>query len=160
MTGIIVTRTKDTEGNNVTIVSDGYGASSDDTDIDPNTNIRWKYQPLPGYFNKNAEQPEIANARNPNSWPSTWPDKSSEWDGAWNGYFGLNQFNADQEVFYVMDDLSNTEYSYYPIDGTTDGGLGLQVRVRLFQWSQALAKIYSLCNTKFPISATGITQLV
>ena len=54
--------------------------------------------------------------------------------------FWLNQFNADQEVFYVMDDLSNTEYSYYPIDGTTDGGLGLQVRVRLFQWSQALAK--------------------
>ena len=47
MTGIIVTRTKDAEGNNVTIVSDGYGASSDDTDIDPNTNIRWKYQPLP-----------------------------------------------------------------------------------------------------------------
>ncbi|MEL0010231.1 MAG: hypothetical protein VW868_01560, partial [Bacteroidota bacterium] len=134
MTGIIVTRTKDAEGNNVTIVSDGYGASSDDSDIDPNTNIRWKYQPLPGYFNKDAEQPEIANARNPNSWPSTWPDKSSEWDGAWNGYFGLNQFNADQEVFYVMDDLSNTEYSYYPIDGSTDGGLGLQVRVRLFQW--------------------------
>ena len=140
MTGIIVTRTKDAEGNNVTIVSDGYGASSDDSDIDPNTNIRRKYQPLPGYFNKDAEQPEIANARNPNSWPSTWPDKSSEWDGAWNGYFGLNQFNADQEVFYVMDDLSNTEYSYYPIDGSTDGGLGLQVRVRLFQWSQALAK--------------------
>ena len=27
MTGIIVTRTKDAEGNNVTIVSDGYGAS-------------------------------------------------------------------------------------------------------------------------------------
>ena len=140
MTGIIVSRTKDQEGNDVTIVNDGYGASSDDTDIDPNTNIRWKYQPLPGYYNKEGEYPEIANSRNPDSWPNSWPDKNSDWDGAWNGYFGLNQFNADQEVFYVMDDLSNTEYSYYPINGSIDGGLGLQIRVRLFQWSQALAK--------------------
>jgi len=140
MTGIIVSRTKDQEGNDVTIVNDGYGASSDDTDIDPNTNVRWKYQPLPGYFNREGENPEIANSRNPDSWPSSWPDKNSDWDGAWNGYFGLNQFNADQEVFYVMDDLSNTEYSFYPINGSTDGGLGLQIRVRLFQWSQALAK--------------------
>ena len=140
MTGIIVTRTQDTDGQDVTIVSDGYGASSDDTDIDPNTNIRWKYQPLPGYFNQTSENPEIANSRNSESWPSRWPDQSSEWDGAWNGFFGLNQFNADQEVFYVMDDLSNTEFKYFPIDGTQDGGLGIQVRVRLFQWSQALAK--------------------
>ena len=140
MTGIIVSRTKDQEGNEVTIVNDGYGASSDDTDIDPNTNVRWKYQPLPGYFNREGENPEIANSRNPNSWPRSWPDKNSDWDGAWNGYFGLNQFNADQEVFYVMDDLSNTEYSFYPINGSSDGGLGLQIRVRLFQWSQALAK--------------------
>jgi hypothetical protein len=140
MTGIVVTRTKDQDGNDVIIVSDGYAASSDADDIDPNTNIRWKYQPLPGYFNREGDTPEIANSRNPNSWPTSWPDKGPEWDGAWNGYFGLNQFNADQEVFYVMDDLSNTEYSYYPIDGSTYGGLGLQIRVRLFQWSQALAK--------------------
>ena len=30
--------------------------------------------------------------------------------------------------------------SFYPINGSSDGGLGLQIRVRLFQWSQALAK--------------------
>lgn len=140
MSGIIVTQVKDTEGQDVVIVSDGYGAASDATDIDPFTNIRWKYQPLPGYFNRDLENPEIANSRNPESWPSNWPDQGAEWDGKWNGYFGLNQFNADQEVFYVMDDLSNTEYNYFPINGTNEGGLGLQVRVRLFQWSQALAK--------------------
>lgn len=140
MTGIVVTRTKDVNDLDVTIVSDGYGAASDETDQDPVTNLRWKYQPIPDYINKDIENPEIANSRNPESWPSSWPDQSPEWDGAWNGFFGLNQFNADQEVFYVMDDLSNIEYEYYPIEGTTDGGLGLQIRVRLFQWSQALAK--------------------
>lgn len=141
MTGMILTRTEDVDGQEVTVISDGYGASSDVSDIDPNTNIRWKFQPLPGYFNQNTDEPEIANSRNPDSWPQSWPDQSAEWDGNWNGYFGLNQFNADQEVFYVMDDLSNTEYEYYPVDGdTTKGGLGLQVRVRVFQWSQALAK--------------------
>lgn len=141
MTGMILTRTQDINGDTVTVIADGYGASSDASDVDPNTNIRWKFQPLPGYLNANASEPEIANSRNPGSWPATWPDQGSEYDGLWNGYFGLNQFNADQEVFYVMDDLSNTEYEYYPIDGNQeDGGLGLQVRVRLFQWSQALAK--------------------
>lgn len=141
MTGMILTRTPDVNGQNVTIISDGYGASSDATDIDPNTNIRWKFQPVPGYFNTNTDDPEIANSRNPDSWPATWPDVGTEWDGNWNGYFGLNQFNADQEVFYVMDDLSNTEYEYYPIDGDqSKGGLGLQIRVRVFQWAQALAK--------------------
>lgn len=141
MTGMILTRTPDRNGQDVTIISDGYGASSDASDIDPNTNIRWKFQPVPGYFNEGADEPEIANSRNPNSWPASWPDQGTEWDGNWNGFFGLNQFNADQEVFYVMDDLSNTEYEYYPFDGDTiNGGLGLQVRVRIFQWSQALAK--------------------
>lgn len=164
MTGIIVSRTRDQEGNDVTIVNDGYGASSDDTDIDPNTNIRWKYQPLPGYFNREGENPEIANSRNPDSWPSSWPDKNSDWDGAWNGYFGLNQFNADQEVFYVMDDLSNTEYSFYPINGSTDGGLGLQIRVRLFQWSQALAKDilfmqYEVSNISYQDYTTNLNDL-
>ncbi len=141
MTGMILTRTRDINGDTVTVISDGYGASSDASDVDPVTNIRWKFQPIPGYLNENTDEPEIANSRNPNSWPATWPDQNSDYDGRWNGYFGLNQFNADQEVFYVMDDLSNTEYEYYPIDGNQeDGGLGLQIRVRLFQWSQALAK--------------------
>lgn len=141
MTGMILTRTADINGQNVTIISDGYGASSDVSDIDPNTNIRWKFQPVEGYFNAGADEPEIANSRNPNSWPTSWPDVGAEWDGNWNGFFGLNQFNADQEVFYVMDDLSNTEFEYYPINGdNTKGGLGLQIRVRVFQWAQALAK--------------------
>ena len=46
MTGIVVTRTQDQDGNNVIIVSDGYlPPVVIKDDIDPNTNIRWKYQP-------------------------------------------------------------------------------------------------------------------
>lgn len=141
MTGMAVSQVRDEDGDLRTLVSDGYGASSNQSEIDPETNIRWKFQPIPGYLNRNIENPEIANSRNPSSWPSAWPDRSSEFNGQWNGYFGLNQFNADQEVFYVMDDLSYTKFDFHPIDGDeVSGGLGLQTRVRVFQWDQALAR--------------------
>jgi len=144
MTGLIGSYVWDKNGNRLPIVVDGYGGailSQIPQEVDPVTNIAYKFQPIPGYLNRDIDNPEIANSRNPASWPSTWPDRDASWNGAWNGYFGLNQFNADQEVFYVMDDLSDKEYEYYPIGGdTTKGGLGVQIRVRLFQWSQALAK--------------------
>lgn len=144
MTGLVATETENINGDLTPLVSDGYGNASSESGAqltDPNTGWKTKFQPLPGYQSQSGEEPEIANSLNPNSWPDSWPDKSSEWNGLWNGYFGLNQFNADQEVFYVMDDSRNTEYRVYPFaDDTTLGGLGLQIRVRLFQWSQALAK--------------------
>jgi hypothetical protein len=143
MTGLVASFVYDKSGQRLAIVSDGYGGSREDLaeEQDPLTNIRYKFQPIPGYFNPAIANPELANSRNESSWPLEWPDRDASWNGAWNGYFGLNQFNADQEVFYVMDDLSNKEYRYFPIGGdTTKGGLGVQIRVRLFQWSQALAK--------------------
>ena len=157
MTGMAASRVRDVNGDLVTIVSDGYGASSNQSEIDPETNIRWKFQPIPGYLNRNIEDPEIANSRNPSSWPDTWPDRPSEWDGQWNGYFGLNQFNADQEVFYVMDDLSHTKFEYYPIDGDLEsGGMGLQIRVRIFQWDQALAR--DILFMQYEVSNIGDQQ--
>ncbi|MDX1740532.1 MAG: hypothetical protein R3178_04525, partial [Rhodothermales bacterium] len=68
--------------------------------------------------------------------------RDERWNGAWNGFFGLNQFNADQEVFYVMDDWTNREFQFYPFgqNEPQKRGLGVQIDVRLFQWSQALAK--------------------
>lgn len=157
MSGIAASQVTDFNGDTVTLVSDGYGASSNQSEIDPETNIRWKFQPIPGYINRNLEDPEIANSRNPASWPATWPDKSSDWNGNWNGYFGLNQFNADQEVYYVMDDLSYTKYEYYPIEGDQEsGGLGLQIRVRVFQWDQALAR--DILFMQYEVSNIGDTQ--
>ena len=73
------------------------------------------------------------------------------------GFFGLNQFNADQEVFYVMDDAWNREYQFYPDSrDSTERGLGVQVNVRLFQWSQALAK--DILFMQYEVTNTGTTS--
>ena len=144
MSGIVGSQVQNINGDVIPMVSDGYGAATveaQEQEADPNTNVFFKFQPIPGYFNPNIDNPEIANSLNPESWPNEWPDKPASFDGNWNGFFGLNQFNADQEVYYVVDDLSNKEFEYFPdASDSTRRGLGLQIRVRLFQWSQALAK--------------------
>jgi len=137
------------------VISDGYRDGGET--IDPETGIEWKFQPLPGYLNLQATDVEIANSANPNSWPDSWPGRDASWDGAWNGFFGLNQFNADQEVFYVMDDAWNREYQFYPDSrDSTERGLGVQVNVRLFQWSQALAK--DILFMQYEVTNTGTTS--
>lgn len=142
MTGFIAARVIDRNGTPIHIISDGYrdpgGATSE---IDPISNIEYTFHPLPGYFNPAKGQEEIANSRNPNSWPDAWPGKDNTWNQKWNGYFGLNQFNADQEVLYVMDDTWNEEFQFYPyLDQPDRRGLGMQVETRLFQWAHPLAK--------------------
>ena len=54
---------------------------------------------------------------------------------------------ADQESYYVMDDRSNDEFPYFPFPDDTlpflqggRRGVGLQVEVRNFQWSNPLAE--------------------
>lgn len=141
MTGWIAGRVTDRNGNTQILLSDGYRDVNTPGIIDPQTGVERKFQPVPGYFNRQAANPQIANSLNPTTWPASWPGKDATWNGAWNGFFGLNQFNADLEAFYVMDDLWDTEYPFYPDSrDTTRRGLGVQVNVRLFQWSQALAK--------------------
>ncbi|HIC88357.1 MAG TPA: hypothetical protein EYP04_03010, partial [Anaerolineae bacterium] len=103
----------------------------------------------------------------PVSWPAFWPDKlnvpedpgwrndAEDHDpnrAAWNGYFGKNVFNADQESYFVMDDYNDARYMFYP-DSTdsTRRGLGLQAASRGFQWSQVLAQdvlffVYDITN--------------
>jgi hypothetical protein len=137
------------------MISDGYRDGGET--IDPVTGIEWKFQPLPGYLNLQATNVQIANSQNPNSWPTSWPGRDATWSGAWNGFFGLNQFNADQEVFYVMDDAWNREYQFYPDNrDSTKRGLGVQVNVRLFQWSQALAK--DILFMQYEVTNTGTTN--
>ena len=132
----------------------------------------WTFEPVGGYIN--ANQTSIAMSTNPNSWPLSWPDKSSDandpgWRGSWNGYFGKDVFSADQESFYVMDDNNDEEYNYrsntagrwlgFPgyqfkpdANDQTRNGLGLEVRVRGMQWQQFLASdvifwLYEVTNT-------------
>lgn len=101
----------------------------------------WNLNPIPGYFN--PSQNKIAKSDEPETWPEAWPDKLNDpqdpgWRGKWNGFFGKNQFNADQEIYYRVGDDNYNRYQYTP--DTTDPsrkGLGLIVDVRALEWSQA-----------------------
>lgn len=127
----------------------------------------WGWLPLPGFHNPNRIDP-VTGARTPTpalsddrtSWPAFWPDRLGNpddpgWAGFWNGFFGKGVFNADLEGFYVIDDLHDWEYLldpqtgapysaygvFSPIPGDpAAGGLGLQTKVRLFQWANVLAE--------------------
>lgn len=127
--------------------------------------IPWGFEPVKGYFNEN--QQSIALSTNMNSWPPFWPDKlfdpeDSGWPGKWNGYFGKDVFNADQESYFVMDDNGDEEFNvpqYNEWNVTfkpdkndpTRNGLGLEIKVRGLQWSQFLAQdvifwLYEITN--------------
>ena len=138
MTGLIGAQIVDASNDTTIIISDGYGESAE---LDNETNVLQKFHPLAGYVRIAERQEEIANSLNPGSWPDSWPGRTSEWDGTWAGFFGLNQFNADQEVYYVMDDAWNTEFGLVPDPSKPDReGLGMQVESRVFQWAHPLAK--------------------
>ncbi len=110
----------------------------------PDGTTFWGWEPIPGYANPDTDL--IAMSHIPESWPPFWPDRMDHpddpgWPGAWNGYFGKNVMNADQESYYVMDDNSDEEFPFYPDSAdSTRRGLGLRVGVRGFQWSHPLAQ--------------------
>ncbi|HXG00045.1 MAG TPA: hypothetical protein VNL69_04630, partial [Bacteroidota bacterium] len=101
----------------------------------------WNMNPIPGYFN--VATGKIAKSDEPATWPEFWPDKLSDptdpgWRGKWNGFFGKNQFNADQELFARVGDDNYNRFLYTP--DTTDRtrrGLGLLIDYRALEWSQA-----------------------
>lgn len=113
---------------------------------DPNTGSSWNMEPVPGFVN--PQQNEIARSDNENSWPKNvqggWRDKRTDpidpgWAGSWNGFFGKNIFNADQEFYYVTSDDLYKRQPYAP--DTTDltrGGLGLIMDVRTLAWTHIL----------------------
>jgi len=125
----------------------------------------YTWEALPGYAGKDTNV--VAMSHIPKSWPVYWPDKEAIADdpgwrndsfdndskrAAWNGYFGKNQFSADQESYFVMDDYNDAKYNFYP-DSTdlSRRGLGLQASSRGLQWAQVLAQdvlffIYDITN--------------
>ncbi|OVE80562.1 hypothetical protein BVY01_00015, partial [bacterium I07] len=114
---------------NLVAMTDLKSAEYNNLDLDPKT----------GKSFKNGDKFGI-------TWPDSWPDKLNDavdpgWAGKWNGYFGKNVFNADQESFYVMDDYNDGRYQFYPDkNDSLRRGLGLQAICRGFQWSQVLAQ--------------------
>lgn len=124
-------------------VADFRSNPSDDTES-------WTFQPIEGYVNPAGSALGIAQSDEFESWPPFWPDKLNDesdpgWIGSWNGLFGKNVFNADQEFFYKVGD---DEYDRLEEQGgvlylpdTTDlsrRGLGLITEVRILAWSQIL----------------------
>ncbi len=141
---------KDANGEVKHIVSEGNGTRTGDGgghessgDSGPDGSW-WTFAPLPEFANDEFQR--IAMSHWDWSWPEFWPDKAGDavdpgWPGAWNGYFGKDIQNADQESYYVMDDYLNKEWLFYP--DSTDSlrrGLGLRVTVRGFQWSNTLVE--------------------
>ena len=127
----------------------------------------WEIEPVPGYYNTSVGK--IATSDDPTTWPATWPDKQADpndpgWKGEWNGYFGKNIFNADEEMYYKASDDDYDKYRYTP-DSTDKSrrGLGVIVDARVMEWSQifindAVFMIYDVQNdgTK-DISKFGMT---
>jgi hypothetical protein len=126
----------------------------------------WSFEPRAGYFNENQES--VAMSTDKTTWPPFWPDKQKDgddpgWRGSWNGYFGKDLQNIQQESFFVMDDNNDEEFNYpqynkwnvaFKPDSTNPArnGLGLEVKVRGMQWQQFLAQdvlfwLYEVTNT-------------
>ncbi|CAN5609800.1 hypothetical protein BH23BAC4_BH23BAC4_02680 [soil metagenome] len=109
-------------------------------------NRAWTFAPVSGYVNASAANQGLARSDASISWPPIWPDKMNDptdpgWPGSWNGYFGKNVFNADQEVFYKMGDDQYDRFAYYP-DSTDRSrrGLGIISETRVLAWSQVLVQ--------------------
>ncbi|HEX7070922.1 MAG TPA: hypothetical protein VF190_08955, partial [Rhodothermales bacterium] len=106
----------------------------------------WTWEPIEGYVNPAGSEFGIAQSDEPDSWPPFWPDKMRDvgdpgWRGSWNGFFGKDIFNADQEMFYKAGDDQYDPYRNAYRPDSTDPmryGLGLVVETRIMSWTQIL----------------------
>ncbi|MCP4413804.1 MAG: hypothetical protein GY808_14695, partial [Gammaproteobacteria bacterium] len=108
------------------------------------------FEPLPGYLNITQKEKDpfhaVAMSHQAFTWPPFWPDKMEDvvdpgWSAHWNGYFGKDQKNADEESYFVLDDNPFTKKlkgHSLPTPIASDpsrGGLGLRLSVRGLQWA-------------------------
>ncbi|MCX6175466.1 MAG: hypothetical protein NTZ27_12000 [Ignavibacteriales bacterium] len=117
----------------------------------------WNLEPVTGYHADKGDKSEIATSVDATTWPSFWPDRTNDkidpgWRGSWNGYFGKNIFNADQEMYYHASDDNYDRYQDYFPDSTDlrRKGLGIVVESRTLAWSQVLVEdaLYLLFQIK------------
>ena len=87
----------------------------------------------------------------PDSWPDGWYNQNTnayEWPGA----LKQGSSNSDMESFFVVDDRMNKEFEYYPFSSDSSRrGLGLEIEMRYYQWSNPLSEdmiflIYKVTN--------------
>ncbi|MFO7446676.1 MAG: hypothetical protein R6W90_09925 [Ignavibacteriaceae bacterium] len=153
----------DRQGNIFHILSENISSNESNSrgDQDPVTNDWWTFLPLPGFANPASSRIAMAKGSGQweDSWPSYWPDirdpqnpygiySADGWANSWNGYFGKDQYNADEESYFVADDYNNLEFiNRFNPDSTNPerGGLGLRVYVRGFQWAKAAVQDALFC---------------
>ncbi|MGE5315917.1 MAG: hypothetical protein ACM3Q4_14585, partial [Acidobacteriota bacterium] len=131
----------------VKIVSEGFNAGADG-EYGPD-GTKWGWLPKAGY--SAPGQPDIASwgARakvgndlrlRPPSWPESWYN-SVLGQYVYPSYLGGNSTVPDEEVYYAVDDWTKKEWAYYPFpDDSTKRGLGVNLEVRTFQYSNPLAE--------------------
>jgi len=134
-------------------------------DYSPGGGDSWTFEPIPGFANSAYDPSEsgkgVAMSHLPETWPTFWPDQptwvDSNGHAEWNGYFGRNKMNADQESYYMMDDDCDKKmylnYGFKPdtINDFSRRGQGLRMSVRGLQWSDFLAQdvifwVYQITN--------------
>lgn len=127
------------------------------------------FEPINGYFNPSKTGGAVALYTDEETWPSVWPDRLNDmndpgWPNQWNGFFGKGISNATEETYFAMDDNADDEYNtgertingipiMFQADSTNSQrkGMGLEVKVRGFQWKQFLAQdcifwLYEITN--------------
>ena len=137
----------------MTALAVGAEVKTDEGDIRPLVTIPFRsdqsgnsmtWEPVPGYLNPNSQK--IAISDDESTWPTSWPDKMDDsndpgWSNSWNGYFGKNQFNAQQEIYYKASDDRNFIVGVPYTPDVTDinrKGAGLMAGVRVLEWKQVL----------------------
>ena len=87
----------------------------------------------------------------PDSWPEGWYNQNTN-SYEWPGALRQGSSNSDMESFFVVDDRMNKEFEYYPFPSDSSRrGLGLEIEMRYYQWSNPLAEdiiflIYKVTN--------------
>jgi len=144
------------DGDTLHIVSDGFFSGSGG-EFKPGTAERWGWEPRLGFADPASN--EVATFSDldsnedgkPDSWPENWYNETLG-RYVWPAFLGDDATTPDEEVFYVMDDLDNAEFNYYPFpDDSSKRGLGLELQVRIFQFNNPLAEdiiflVYTVTN--------------
>ena len=137
----------------MTALAVGAEVTTDEGEVRPLVTITFRsdqsgnsmtWEPVPGYLNPNSQK--IAISDDESTWPIIWPDKMDDindpgWGNSWNGYFGKNQFNAQQEIYYKTSDDRNFIVGVPYTPDSTDinrKGAGLMAGVRVLEWKQIL----------------------
>ena len=121
---LVAAKVVNNNGDTMRIVDDSFILPSQGSYSSDGTE-KWGWLPRTGYTNPNS--PFVATANDPSSWPTSWT--------GWNGELGNGITIGNDEAFYVIDDFTNREFSYYPFpNDTTKRGLGLKSEVRIYQF--------------------------